>query len=129
MSKLNQRGVVPAFLLLAALGLLTYIFVANTFSFRDKLFNFLYPKPRSQAADSANCTPAQLTKFSVSDNCPAKNFKQAKFTCSGGNQGQIFGPCQSEAEWRKTAQSICTSLLVCPKPAPISAPVSRRGIR
>lgn len=45
----NQRGSVPILLLLAALGLLVFILISNTASFKDKLFNALFPKPPSHA--------------------------------------------------------------------------------
>lgn len=47
----NKRGVVPILLLLAALGFLVFIFSSSLFPFKDKLFNMLFPKPSSQAAE------------------------------------------------------------------------------
>ncbi len=48
--KLEQKGFAHMLLLLAAVGLIGYIIVADTFSFRDKLLNILYPKPSSFAS-------------------------------------------------------------------------------
>ena len=50
MKILSQRGVAHIFLLLAVLGLLLFLLISNTFSFRDRLFSNLFPKPPSQAA-------------------------------------------------------------------------------
>jgi len=45
----NQRGVVPMLILFAALGLLAFLLISNTFDFKDNLFSRLFPKPSSQA--------------------------------------------------------------------------------
>lgn len=60
----GQKGSVPILLLLAALGLLIYLFITNTFSFKDKLFNKLFPKPPSHAQEQAPSVPDEiLLKF------------------------------------------------------------------
>ncbi len=46
----NQVGVVPIFILLAAIGLVAFILIANTAGFKDGIFRILFPKPTSQAA-------------------------------------------------------------------------------
>ncbi|MDP2672124.1 MAG: Ig-like domain-containing protein [Candidatus Daviesbacteria bacterium] len=47
----NEAGAIPILLLLAVVGLLIYLFATNTFSFKDRLFNTLFPKPPSHAAE------------------------------------------------------------------------------
>lgn len=47
----NQKGFAPILILLAAAGLLAFLFLSNTFSFKDRLFNTLFPKPPSHAAE------------------------------------------------------------------------------
>ena len=46
----SQGGALPILILLAALGILGFLLISNTASFRDQLFNQLFPKPASQAA-------------------------------------------------------------------------------
>lgn len=48
---LKERGVVSIFVLIAAIGLLSYIVVSNTTNFKNKLFSKLFPKPLSYAAE------------------------------------------------------------------------------
>lgn len=50
----NQRGVVPVFFLLSALGIIIYILISSTLPFKDKLFSLLFPKPPSYAATSTD---------------------------------------------------------------------------
>ncbi len=47
---LNQKGLAPVLILLAALGVIVFLLVSNTFDFKDKLFSGLFPKPSSYAA-------------------------------------------------------------------------------
>lgn len=47
----NQKGAVPLLLLFTGLGLLVFLFISNTFSFKDRLFNTLFPKPPSHAME------------------------------------------------------------------------------
>ena len=46
----SQGGALPILILLAAVGILGFLLISNTFDFRDTLFNQLFPKPPSQAA-------------------------------------------------------------------------------
>lgn len=46
---INQKGVTPILLLLAAAGIITFILSASTLPFKDQLFSLLYPKPASKA--------------------------------------------------------------------------------
>ncbi len=67
----NQKGAIPILLLLAAVGLLVYLFATNTFSFKDKLFNTLFPKPPSHA--QAPSVPDEiLLKFKAGVNDKAR---------------------------------------------------------
>src|SRR4051812_30689276 len=45
----NQKGIAPVLLLLAGVGLITFLLVSNTFDFKSKLFSSAYQKPSSQA--------------------------------------------------------------------------------
>lgn len=47
--RISQKGAVPIAFLLVAVGLLILIFLTNTFSFKDRLFGTLFPKPPSLA--------------------------------------------------------------------------------
>ncbi len=46
----NQKGSAHLFLLVAALGVITFLLVSAMAPFKDKLFSLLYPKPSSRAA-------------------------------------------------------------------------------
>ena len=48
---MRNRGSAPILILLAAVGLIFFLLVANSFEFKDKLFNLLFPKPPSFAAE------------------------------------------------------------------------------
>lgn len=48
-------------ILIAALGLLAFIFISQTAYFQDRLFGTLYPKPTSQAAPPQKGSSATLT--------------------------------------------------------------------
>lgn len=50
---LDQKGVIHLLPLIAAVGLLAFILISNTFFFRDNLFNTLFPKPSSFATEDA----------------------------------------------------------------------------
>ena len=50
----NQKGAAPILLLVAALGLIIFLFITSTFDFKDKLFSTLFPKPPSFAASSTD---------------------------------------------------------------------------
>lgn len=47
----TQKGATPILLLLAALGLLIFLFITSTFDFKNTLFSRLFPKPPSHAAN------------------------------------------------------------------------------
>src|SRR5258708_4041866 len=49
-SKDQEGGAVPVLVLFAAVGLLAFLVISNTFNFKDSLFSSLFPKPSSQAA-------------------------------------------------------------------------------
>lgn len=52
---INSKGIVHLLpLLIAALGILLFIFVTSTTDFKNSLFSTLYPKPASQAASDIN---------------------------------------------------------------------------
>ncbi|MBI2021483.1 DUF1554 domain-containing protein [Candidatus Daviesbacteria bacterium] len=48
----NQNGAVPLLLLIAFVGLIIFLIITNTFSFKDAIFRVLFPKPTSNAAMS-----------------------------------------------------------------------------
>ena len=47
-----QNRVSHLFVLLAALGILGFLLISNTFDFRDNLFSKLFPKPSSKALEA-----------------------------------------------------------------------------
>lgn len=50
---LSQKGAAPILVLLAALGLLFFLLIASSASFKDKLFGGLFPKPQSKAVSDS----------------------------------------------------------------------------
>lgn len=57
---LNQKGLAaPLLILLSSLAIIVFLFITNTFNFKDRLFNTLFPKPPSHAATVVK--PVQLT--------------------------------------------------------------------
>lgn len=61
--KTNQDrglGFIPIVILIAAAGILLFLFVSNTFEFRDNLFSKLFPKPPSHAAQQAPSVPDEI---------------------------------------------------------------------
>ena len=50
----EEKGTVPILVLFATLGLLLFIFVTNTFDFKNNLFSTLFPKPPSFAISSTD---------------------------------------------------------------------------
>lgn len=48
----NQTGAVPLLVILVAIGLIAIFLISNTFSFKDNLFNSLFPKPPSDAKET-----------------------------------------------------------------------------
>lgn len=46
----NQRGSSSLLIVIAAIGILSFLLITNFFSFKDKIFNILYPKPPSSAS-------------------------------------------------------------------------------
>lgn len=61
---MNQKGTVPILFLIAAVGLLIFLFISNTFDFKDKLFGRLFPKPPSHAQEVSPSVPDEiLLKF------------------------------------------------------------------
>src|SRR3990167_11101957 len=71
----SQGGALPILILLAALGILGFLLISNTASFRDQLFNQLFPKPASEAAKpEAPSVPDEiLLKFKPGVNQKAKD--------------------------------------------------------
>ena len=62
---MSQKGLAPIILiLLAALGIIFYLLLTNTASFKDKLFSRLYPKPSSYAQQPTESVPDEvIVKF------------------------------------------------------------------
>ena len=57
-------GAIPILILLASVGLLSFLLISNTFNFKDTLFDRLFPKPSSEAAQEAKSVPDEiLLKF------------------------------------------------------------------
>ncbi|MBI3486368.1 hypothetical protein HY025_05530 [Candidatus Daviesbacteria bacterium] len=46
----NQQGAIPLLVLVAVLGLVAFLAISSTFSFRNSIFSRLFPKPPSHAA-------------------------------------------------------------------------------
>lgn len=60
----SEKGSVPILFLFASLGLLIFLLISNTFSFKDTLFNTLFPKPPSHAQEVSPSVPDEiLLKF------------------------------------------------------------------
>lgn len=56
----GQAGIAHILILLAVVGLLAFLIISNTFGFKDKLFNVLFPKPPSKASVGIS-NPTKLT--------------------------------------------------------------------
>ncbi|MBI3486467.1 hypothetical protein HY025_06045 [Candidatus Daviesbacteria bacterium] len=54
MPKLNQAGGMPLLVLLSVVGIIIFLVVSSTASFKDKLFGNLYQKPQSLGATSGD---------------------------------------------------------------------------
>ncbi len=68
----NQKGIAHILILMAALGLIAFIIISNTFNFKDGLFASIFPKPSSRASgpgivllDSNNQPTTQTTTASI----------------------------------------------------------------
>ncbi len=87
-SNYSQVGSIQLLILLSALGLLAFLFISNTFSFKNKIFSLLYPKPSSQAASAINLSATfnsiGIEVPGVTDSSGALEFKK-----------------NSETTWRK----------------------------
>ncbi|MBI2040120.1 hypothetical protein HYT18_03535, partial [Candidatus Microgenomates bacterium] len=61
----SQKGLAPILLiLLAALGIILFILIASSATFRDRLFSQLFPKPTPHAQEPAPQVPDEiLLKF------------------------------------------------------------------
>lgn len=62
----NQRGVTHLILLISVLGLLAFLLISNTFSFKDRLFSSLFPKA-SFFAQEANQATVVTSRFSSNE--------------------------------------------------------------
>ncbi len=51
-SRLGEAGVVPVFVLIAGIGLVAFLVISSSGSFKDRLFSLLYPKPSSYAVSN-----------------------------------------------------------------------------
>ncbi|MBI3486469.1 sulfatase [Candidatus Daviesbacteria bacterium] len=49
----DQKGSAPVLVLIAVLGLISFLAISSTFNFKNKLFGSLYPKPASHAATAS----------------------------------------------------------------------------
>ena len=56
-------GAVPIVVLVAAVGLLLFLLITNTFDFKDILFSRLFPKPPSSAQEARSVPGEVLMKF------------------------------------------------------------------
>ena len=66
-------GAVPIVVLVAAVGLLLFLLITNTFDFKNFLFNRLFPKPPSSAAQPESVPDEILFKFKPGASEEAKN--------------------------------------------------------
>ena len=66
MKILDQKGVVPVFVLLAALGLVGFVVISSSAGFKDKLFAQLFPKPISRAVSGPISGPIDSIPPTVS---------------------------------------------------------------
>ena len=77
----NQRGVVPPLILIAIVGLLGFLLVANLGDFRNKLFSSLFPKPSSQAQVGMETAEGVLRVLHSDDFESAGNDMVNNFSC------------------------------------------------
>lgn len=106
MSKMGESGMVHILLLAAAVGLVVFLVISSSASFKDNLFATLYPKPISQAASRPTPEPTVSPKPTSSPTpsptpsvVPTKMVFVTSSTYSG-NLGGLSGAdskCQSKA--------------------------------
>ncbi|MBI2595880.1 S8 family serine peptidase [Candidatus Daviesbacteria bacterium] len=53
---IRQAGIAHLMLLIAVVGLVAFLLISNTFDFKNKIFNALFPKPASKAAENLDTT-------------------------------------------------------------------------
>lgn len=71
MYKLSQKGAIPVLILIAAVGLISFLVVSSTADFKDKLFAQLFPKPPSYAVSNPISEPISPTPVPTSIPTPA----------------------------------------------------------
>lgn len=80
----NQKGVISPLILVAVVGVLITIIIANTWGFKEGLFAQLFPKPTSRAATtSSSSVPSDLEPPTISITSPSKGIfllKNTNFT-------------------------------------------------
>src|SRR3990167_6584437 len=63
----DQGGALPILILLAAVGIIGFLLISNTFNFRDNLFSQLFPKPSSYAAKPSPSLGMNLISETIRD--------------------------------------------------------------
>src|SRR3989344_6866225 len=83
----DQGGALPILILLAAVGIIGFLLISNTFNFRDNLFSQLFPKPSSQAAkpESQSVPDEILIKFKPGVSDKAKDVVMKQYGISEKN--------------------------------------------
>jgi hypothetical protein len=67
----NQTGEIPVLVLVAALGLLMFMVITSTTSFKDKMFAAFYPKQSSFASSNNSAASAVPTLINSCSACSA----------------------------------------------------------
>lgn len=134
MSKLNQKGVVQAVVLLilvVGLGAALYLSQKTTI-FKPKAYEQTInggPPINVSPPPGYNACESSLTAFEVSDPCDEveNGFQNVKFGCEAQIQADLNAQggqertCRTVAEWASIAQRACRQL--CPLQTPPPAPV------
>src|SRR3989344_1529386 len=63
---LNQKGIVHLFLLVVIAGVLTFLVISSNAPLREGIFNILYPKPKSEAANPWDGVPDLPIDYNLS---------------------------------------------------------------
>ncbi len=72
----DQRGVVPLIALIAASGLIVFILISFSASFKDQLFSYLFPKNASYAANQGQLQALTLQLLALNRNFSAASSPQ-----------------------------------------------------
>ncbi len=132
----KEKGSVPILIMVAIVGILGFVAIANFAPFKDKLFSSLYPKPPSHAASISGPTTPTPTKsvsspitltptpiicqvglktITYANDCGKGKSKAATYTCYDGLSGKLGDGkrCVTNTSLLDSAKTICQGRFSC----------------